>query len=180
MPAHSLASSGPLSAVLVLVLILAVWFDLREQRIPNWITGCGLAGALVMRGVIGADALWVGLLGGALGLFLGLLLFSAGAMGAGDGKLLATVGAILGLESFLWCLPLVGAFGGLLALAVTIRKGTVVTTLRRFRELLFYFVSFGRIGISHTLSTPGAVTVPYGVAVAAGAAMAWLGWGLTL
>ncbi|MDH3424166.1 MAG: hypothetical protein OEN00_14325, partial [Gemmatimonadota bacterium] len=102
------------------------------------------------------------------------------AMGAGDGKLLASVGALLGLDTFLWCLPLIGAFGGLLALAVTARKGTLIPTLLRFRELTFYFVTFGRIGDRRTLSTPGAVTVPYGVAVAAGAVTAWLGWGLTL
>jgi hypothetical protein len=41
-------------------------------------------------------------------------------------------------------------------------------------------VSFGRIGDRRTLSAPGAVSVPYGVAVAAGAVTAWLGWGLAL
>ncbi|NIT87382.1 MAG: hypothetical protein GWO36_10830 [Gemmatimonadetes bacterium] len=120
------------------------------------------------------------MLGGALGFALGILLFAAGAMGAGDAKLLVTVGSFLGLDAFLRCLPLIGGFGGLLALAVTFRNGTLIPTLLRFRELLFYFVSFGRIGERRTLATPGAVTVPYGVAVAAGAAMAWLGWGLTL
>jgi prepilin peptidase CpaA len=111
---------------------------------------------------------------------VGILFFSAGAMGAGDGKLLGTVGALLGLDTFLWCLPLIGTFGGLLALAATVRKGTLIPTLLRFHELVFYFVSFGRIGDRRTLSTPGAVTVPYGVAVAAGAVTAWLGWGLAL
>lgn len=174
-----MASSGPLSAVLIVVLVLAVWFDVSEQRIPNWLTAGGLVGSLVLRGIIGPEALWAGVLGGALGFSLGILIFAAGAMGAGDGKLLATVGTFLGFETFLRCLPLIGAFGGLLALAVTVRKGTLIATLLRFRELLFYVVSFGRIGERRTLSTPGAVTVPYGVAVAAGAAMGWLGWGLT-
>nr|NIP58342.1 hypothetical protein [Gemmatimonadota bacterium]NIR78743.1 hypothetical protein [Gemmatimonadota bacterium]NIU31232.1 hypothetical protein [Gemmatimonadota bacterium]NIV61586.1 hypothetical protein [Gemmatimonadota bacterium]NIW64286.1 hypothetical protein [Gemmatimonadota bacterium] len=132
------------------------------------------------RGIVGPEALGVGVLGGALGFALGILLFAAGAMGAGDAKLLVTVGSFLGLDAFLRCLPLIGGFGGLLALAVTFRNGTLIPTLLRFRELLFYFVSFGRIGERRTLATPGAVTVPYGVAVAAGAAMAWLGWGLTL
>ncbi len=180
MPTHSLTTAGPLSELLIGVLVLSVWFDVREQRIPNWITAGGLAGALALRGILGPEVLWVGVVGGALGFSLGILLFAAGAMGAGDGKLLTTVGAILGLDAFLWCLPLIGAFGGLLALAVTLRNGTLIPTLLRFRELLFYFVSLGRIGNLRTLSTPGAVTVPYGVAVAAGAATAWLGWGLTL
>ena len=180
MPTLSLALSVLLSATLTGILVLAVWFDVREQRIPNWVTAGGLVVALVARGIIGSAALWTGLQGGALGLALGLLLFTAGAIGAGDGKLLACVGSFLGLEAFLRCLPLIGAFGGLLALVVTARRGTLIPTLLRFRDLLFYFVTLGRIGDRRTLSTPGSVTVPYGVAVAAGAAMAWLGWGLTL
>ena len=153
---------------------------MREKRIPNWITASGLMVALVSRAFVGLDALSAGLMGSGLGLALGMAFFAVGAMGAGDGKLLAAVGALLGFDTFLWCLPLVGAFGGLLALVVTVRNGTIVPTLLRFRDLMFHFVSFGRIGDRRTLSAPGAVAVPYGVAVAAGAVTAWLGWGLAL
>lgn len=180
MTSYFLDSSGPLSMILVGVLLLSVWFDVSEQRIPNWITAGGLVAALVLRALVGPEALGVGVMGGAVGFSLGLLLFAAGAMGAGDGKLLATVGAFMGLDAFVRCLPLVGAFGGLLALAVTAKKGTLIPTLLRFRELVFYCVTFGRIGERRTLAMPGSVTVPYGVAVAAGAATAWLSWGLTL
>lgn len=180
MPTQAMASAEPLSVVLVVVLILSVWFDVTEQKIPNWLTVWGLASALAVRGIAGPETLWVGLLGAALGFTLGILLFATGAVGAGDGKLLTAVGAMLGFDTFLLCLPLIGAFGGLLALGVTIQRGMFIATLFRFRELLFYVVSFGRIGEHRTLSAPGAVTVPYGVAVAAGAAMAWLGWGLSL
>jgi Flp pilus assembly protein protease CpaA len=174
------STPGLLATVLLWVLTLSVWFDLTERRIPNWITVGGLASSLAIRAFLGSEALGSGLGGGGLGLFLGILLFSAGAMGAGDGKMLTAIGSILGFDVFVRCLPLIGAFGGLLALALTIRNGTVIPTLLRFRALLFHFVSFGRIGDRRTLTTPGSVTVPYGVAVAAGAITAWLGWGLTL
>jgi prepilin peptidase CpaA len=180
MPADSLASSTPLSVALVAVLCLAVWFDVREKRIPNWLTAGGLALALVVRATVGFDALWAGMAGGGLGLALGLALFAVGALGAGDGKLLATVGSLLGLEAFLRCLPLIGACGGVLAIAVSVRRGTIIPTLLRFRELVLYGVSLGRVGERRTLAMPGAVTVPYGVAVAVGAVTAWLGWGLAL
>ena len=118
MPTYSLASSGPLSVALLGVLFLSVWFDVSEQRIPNWITIGGFVGALALRAIVGPEALAVGLLGGALGFFLGILFFAVGALGAGDGKLLATVGTFLGLDVFVGCLPLIGAFGGLLPPAV--------------------------------------------------------------
>ena len=68
----------------------------------------------------------------------------------------------------------------LLAVTTTARNGTLIPTLRRFRELLFFFVSFGYVGDRRTLATPGAAAVPYGVAIAAGAMTAWLGWGMAL
>ncbi len=180
MPSLSPIFSELLPATLIVVLGLAVWFDVREQRIPNVVTAGGFLAFLAARAVVGPEAFLSGLAGGVVGLVLGIALFAAGAMGAGDGKLLAAVGAALGLEVFLLCLPLIGAFGGFLALVEAGRSGTLIATLLRFRQLLFYVVTFGRIGARRTLAMPGAVTVPYGVAVAAGAATAWLGWGLGL
>ena len=180
MTTNSLAVSGPLTAVLAVVLILAMGFDVRQRRIPNWLTVGGTVAALVLRSFIGLDALWSGLAGGAVGLSLGVLLFAIGAMGAGDGKLLAAVGSSLGLTVFVQALPLIAIAGGVLALVVTTWTGTLIPTLLRFRELITHVVSLGRMGERRTLATPGAVTVPYGVAVAAGAAWGWLVWGLAL
>ncbi|MEJ2218195.1 MAG: prepilin peptidase [Gemmatimonadota bacterium] len=179
MSAHSLADVGPLTVLLAVVLVLAVWFDVGQKRIPNWLTVGGMVGALVLRGVMGAGAFGTGLLGGLLGLSLGLLLFTIGAMGAGDGKLLATVGACLGLGAFVQALPLIGLGGGLLALVVAARARLLIPTLLRFRDLLFHIVSFGRIGERRTLAMPGAVTVPYGLAVAAGVLWAWMASGIS-
>jgi prepilin peptidase CpaA len=180
MSAHSLAAVGPLTTVLAVVLVLAVWFDVSRSRIPNWLTVGGVVAALVVRGFIGAEALWAGLLGGTLGLSLGILVFALGAMGAGDGKLFATVGSILGFGVFVQALPLIGAAGGVLALAVTARNGTLIPTLFRFRDLVVHVVTLGHVGERRTLAMPGAVTIPYGVAVAAGAAWGWLTWGASL
>lgn len=179
MPGPSLTPLGPLTAILVVVLVLATMWDVSQKRIPNWLTVGGTVAALLTRGFVGFEALGSGLLGGLLGLSLGLLLFAIGAMGAGDGKLLATVGAFLGFHGFVQSLPIIGLTGGLLALAVTARNGTLVPTLLRFQELLLHVVSFGRIGERRTLAMPGAVTVPYGVAVAAGVFWALLVSGVT-
>ncbi|NIP81609.1 MAG: hypothetical protein GWM90_21290, partial [Gemmatimonadetes bacterium] len=56
--------------------------------------------------------------------------------------------------------------------------GTLIPTLLRFRELVLHMVSFGRVGERRTLAMPGAVTVSYGVAVAAGVAWAWMAFGV--
>lgn len=180
MMTNLLGAPGPLTAVLAAMLVLAVWFDVRQRRIPNWLTVGGALTALVLRTFIGLDAVWSGLGGGAVGLSLGMLLFALGAMGAGDGKLLAAVGACLGLTVFVQALPLIAIAGGVLALVVTTVNGTLFPTLLRFRELVFHFLTLGRLGERRTLAMPGAVTIPYGVAVAAGAVWGWLVWGVSL
>jgi prepilin peptidase CpaA len=177
MPTHTLTVSGPLTAVLAVLLVLAVCFDVGQKRIPNWLTVGGVLAGLAVRGVLGVELLWAGILGGTLGLALGLFLFAIGAMGAGDGKLLASVGSCMGLTAFIQALPLIAVAGGVLAMVVTVRTGTAVATLFRFRELVLHIMSAGRIGERRTLAMPGAVTVPYGVAVAAGAAWGWLALG---
>ena len=72
--------------------------DVRGQRIPNWLTYSGLLAALVVRAGLGG---WTGLKGGLAGmLFAGgifFLLFFIGGMGGGDVKLMAAVGAWVGL-----------------------------------------------------------------------------------
>lgn len=179
MSTHMLTAVDTLTVMLAAVVALATWFDVRQRRIPNWLTVGGTVAVLVLRGFVGMEALGAGLMGGALGLLLGLFFFAIGAMGAGDGKLLAAVGAGLGFGGFVQALPLIGVAGGVLALLVTIRAGTIVPTLLRFQELGLHVLSFGRIGERRTLATPGAVTMPYGVAVAAGVVWTLLVVGIT-
>lgn len=180
MPVDFLTASAALQGVLALMLALAVWFDVSEQRIPNWLTVGGLIFSVSLRGLIGAEALGLGLLGAASGFGVGIFFFAVGAMGAGDGKLLTAIGSSLGLETFLGSLPLIAVSGGILALAVIVRRGTVTSTVLRCRELSFYLVSFGRIGDRRSLATADAVTIPYGVAMATGAGVACWSWGLSL
>ena len=179
MPWNSPSSSWPLMVLLTLVLTLAVWFDVRERRIPNWLTLGALASSVVLRGALGGEALSSGLLGGGLGFLLGIAFFAVGVMGAGDGKLLVAAGAILGLEPFLLSLPLIGIFGGLIVLGLTIRRGTLLHTILLGRELLIHVVTLGRMGHRRTLGSDGGGTVPYGVAIAMGAAAACLAWGIS-
>jgi prepilin peptidase CpaA len=180
MPTNALIAAGTLAAVLAAVVVLAVWFDVSTKRIPNWLTVGGMAAGLVLRAFVGFDALWSGMLGGVAGLVLGVLFFAMGVMGAGDGKLLAAVGSCLGFAVFVQALPLIAVAGGLLTLVMTARAGTLVPTLLRFRELLINLVTLGHLGERRTLATPGAVTVPYGVAIAAGTVWGWLAWGVAL
>ena len=174
---HSLELATTIIFVVV-VGAAGIW-DLRTRRIPNWLTGGGFLLALVLRTAEGFGALSEGLAGAGFGFVLGVLLFALGALGGGDGKLMAVVGAFLGFDRMVGALLAIGVIGGFLGLGEAIRRGVILPALYNAVGMLKRWVTFRRAGATEerTLESPGAVTVPYGVAIAAGA-IAWWFWGV--
>jgi prepilin peptidase CpaA len=157
------------SVVFGALMILAIISDLRTQRIPKALTIPGLFLGLAV-GVLGG---WAGFSAAVLGVVvafvLGTLLFSLGAIGGGDVKLLMVVGAFMGPSDLFYSLLAAGAIGGILALFTILRNGVVLPALIRARELGAYFLTLGRKGDRRTLQDSSAIKVPYGVAIALGA-----------
>jgi prepilin peptidase CpaA len=102
----------PFLAFASLLAAIAAWFDWRTGHLPNRLTLLGLAAAIVGHlvqgawtgGVGGAAEQALGAVGGALGCALvPLFMHRMGAMGGGDVKLFAALGAALhpvaGLEA---------------------------------------------------------------------------------
>ncbi len=104
---------------LVSVLLIAATFDVRSHRIPNWLTlSSALAGLVYHSAVSG----WYGLLFSSEGLLLGgaflIPFYLKGGMGAGDVKLLAAVGALLGPGGVFWAFLGTALAGGVYAVAL--------------------------------------------------------------
>lgn len=162
----------------------SVWFDLRERRLPNALTVGALALALVLRVPIGLGALVDGLLGALIGLGLALPFFLVGGLGGGDVKLLAAVGAFLGPRDIWFALLVMALVGAVMAIAVIVRHRALGRTAANLRTII---VTFGRRTFTGwkgaeseapvTLETEGVLTVPYGVAIAAGALVSWFVYG---
>jgi prepilin peptidase CpaA len=97
----------------------------RSYRIPNWLTGFGLLAGLLLsvwnvRHPMQALMLAFG--GVALGLFALLPLYLIRVLGAGDVKLMAMVGAFLGLPGTLHALALVLVTGGSSPLRIALSR----------------------------------------------------------
>lgn len=157
--------------VLAAGLLLATVVDLRTRRIPNVLTGT-MAGAGIGLAVFGFGGISIGaaVLGCVIGLVLMLPGHALGATGAGDVKLMAAVGSLLGplvvVNAVLFSL----VAGGVLALTVAIQRRRLGTTLA---------------GTGRMIAAPGdvkkeiAAGVPasrfaYGPAIAAGSMLAAL------
>lgn len=83
--------------MLSVVTLVAGYTDLRRRKIPNWLSVAGLCGGLAGHGWAGGlPELSRSLLGAGLGFAVMLLLYIFKAVGAGDVKLFAAIGAIGG------------------------------------------------------------------------------------
>jgi prepilin peptidase CpaA len=115
--------------VLSLGLGTAILTDIRTRRIPNWLTaGIAAAGFGI---AFGGGA--VTPMQAALGMLVGLVLMLPGhvigATGAGDVKLMAAVGAVVGSGSILRVFLYTAVAGGLFAIFIAVRRGRLHQTV---------------------------------------------------
>ena len=124
------AVSSPVAATLVAGALVATIVDIRTRRIPNLLTaamaviGLGLA----VTGVSGLTV-WAAAAGLVLGFAVMLPGHLLGATGAGDVKLMAAAGALLGPALVLTAFIFAALAGGVLAVAVSIQRQRLRATL---------------------------------------------------
>ncbi|SIP92219.1 A24 family peptidase [Marinobacterium stanieri] len=127
-----------LTLLLLLILALAVYTDLRRHKIPNWLTFGGLSIGLIAAYLVSLPSVQVGaaLKGALAGLLVFLPFFLSGGMGAGDVKLMAAIGSFIGPMSVFIsaCLALIA--GGCIALLMIIRSGEVLSLYRRYLVII--------------------------------------------
>ncbi len=161
------------SVTVVAVMSLALGWDVRTRRIPNRLTLAGLVLGLVLRTPLGAEAVMVGLGGAGIALLVSLPLFALGGIGGGDAKLLMVAGAFLGPQGLLVAGLAAGVLGGLMAVYTIVRSKVWLPILLSSKDLLINFATLGKAGARPSLDSPGAVKIPYGVAISLGTLVAW-------
>ena len=165
-------TNGWLLAVLGTGLGIAVMTDLKTHRIPNWLTLTMAMAGLVLQFWFGQ---WNGLMLAMTGLTVGLLCFLPlhlfGAMGAGDVKLLAGVGTLLGPWAVFVTALLTIIAGGVIALVNIGLRGGVGAMVRRYG----YMILLLKQGQPHYLppaaDEAAALRFPYALAIAFGTVM---------
>ena len=152
-----------LPAVLALLAAsIGLLTDLRTRRIPNWLTASALiAGLLVNLFLGGPQGVLSALAGAGLGFLLLIPFYAIRAMGAGDVKFLAALGALLGPQTLLVAAAAGAVVGGLMSVIILARLGRLSLAVHQ-------------MFVMHTIPTPSGAKAPYGVAIASGVYLAVL------
>ncbi|MFZ5597782.1 MAG: A24 family peptidase [Bacillota bacterium] len=132
------------SLVLVVVLSFALYQDIREGRIKNIITlPAALAGIIINTLDSGAGGLLLSVRGWVVPVLVLIFFYRINAMGAGDIKLFAAAGALMGLHfaacSFIFSVGI----GGAAALLQLLKRGIF---LEKMGGVLAYFIFMAAAG----------------------------------
>ena len=156
------------SALLIPLAVVITYFDGRFRRIPNAFVLATLISGLAINTITNG---WTGLLmslgGCALAFVLMFVLHIFGAMGAGDVKLFAAIGSVIGAPLVLPTFLVVVLTGGLLAVFTMIRAGEVRATLLRVAQIFMGLLPGWEMP-RFAVPTERRHTIPYGVAITFG------------
>lgn len=162
----------PVASLLVLVVLLtvAVYTELKENRIPNWLTMTGMGLGLAISYLHGTNAIWSSLGGLTIGFGFLFVFYVFGGVGGGDVKLMGAAGALMGAGLIPAALFFTAMFGAFLAIMMVVwRKGFWVRICVGLRKLMFW-----RKVPEKQAEEVAPVIVPYGVAIAVGCLAALL------
>src|SRR5688500_10001584 len=138
------------------LLAWAAVVDLRERRIPNWLTlGLLLSGlAQTWAPVPGpAGSFSQSLLGLLTGFGITFVLFGMGALGGGDVKLVAGVGAWLGPTPVLTVFAAAAVIGMVIVLTQAAMQGRTRRLLRNSAVVAISLAHANEIGLDRALET---------------------------
>ena len=155
-------------ALLLPLAIVIAYYDVRYRRIPNAFVLATLIGGIAINAIFGGFSGVASSVGGCvLAFVLMFMLHIFGAMGAGDVKLFAAIGAVTGSQMVIPTFVVVILTGGLLAVVSMVRSGMVRTTMHRVLQILVGMLPGWQMP-KFAVPTDRRHTIPYGVAITMG------------
>ncbi len=168
----------PISPVVLKLMLLVplavsvIYCDVRFRRIPNVLVLATLSAGLAINIALGgAQGALSSVEGFAVAFIPMFLMHVFGAMGAGDVKLFAAIGSVVGLSLVPLTFVVVVMVGAVLAIYSMIRSRTVFSTLHGVLRI-FVGILPGWEMPRFSLPANRQHTIPYGVAIMLGSVIA--------
>jgi len=163
-----------IAMVLVPMAIMITYMDIRYRRIPNKLVLITLIGGLAVNTVSRGSSGLLASLGG-MSLAFGLMFFlhAFGTMGAGDVKLFAAIGSVLGISLVFPTLLVVAVTGGVFAILKMIHAKRVTTTMLGVLQFFIGLLPGQRIP-RFEIPADRSYTLPYALPICCGSLIALL------
>ena len=154
-----------LTALVGGIALIAIYYDVRWRRIPNWLTYPAMLLGFIVHGITEG---WNGVLssggGMAVGLIIFLIFYLLRLMGGGDVKLMAAMGALVGIK-LTGMMFFISAFAGALISIAMLLHALSKNRLKNENGKTRKYLSRDLLKN---------LTVPYGVAISMGAVITLL------
>ncbi len=164
----STIENEPMIMVVGLLVLLAIYSDLRWRKIPNCLTLPAIALGFLLN-FLGNS--WNGLVFAFFGLLVGMgllmLPYVFGGMGGGDVKFLGALGAMLGSYAVLNVFLYTTLVGGVIAIMVAIANKSFVEMVKKV-WLLLKCIFLLRAPLAGAGLFKKSLAIPYGLAIGAG------------
>ena len=155
-------------ALLIPLAVIISYYDVRYRRIPNAFVLATLLSGIIVNIIYGGLQGAMASLGGCIFAFtLMFILHVFGAMGAGDVKLFAAIGSVMGAQLVLPTFLIVILTGGVLAVCLMLRTGAIRDTMQRVIQILVGLLPGWQMP-RFAVPADRRLTIPYGVAITFG------------
>ena len=164
----------PRTSILLILLVIASVSDYRTYKIPNWLTVSGMVVGLIYNTVV-PFSIHLGFLWALGGLLLGFLImlpcYALRIMGAGDVKLMAMVGAFLGVTDTLHVVIFSFIVGGIAALVFALYNKALARMLGNVKNVAQMMMMSAIGGFRPDVQIEAGKSVgklPYGICISIG------------
>jgi prepilin peptidase CpaA len=162
--------------LLAAVCLIAGYYDILYRRIPNWLTLPTVLVGLVLSPLLSLHSSpWRGLADAAIGVGLAMLinfpLYLLHARGAGDVKLMAAIGALVGWRAWIAIFIVSSLLGGVLAVVLMLAKGRFRKTIWNIGYIIAEIVHFRAPHLRSEeldVARPTGLRLPQGAVIALG------------
>jgi prepilin peptidase CpaA len=170
--------------LVTVTLVVAALIDGWLLKVPNWITFPMVLSGIVYNTVaFGWEGLGASLLGMVVGLALLLPAYAIGGMGAGDVKLLAGVGAWVGVTTTFYSFCVSAVIGGLIAVGMVLVGRSWNKHKNQFLTIVNEMVTIGNPAELSAIAAErksSMLLLPYGIPIAIGTIAYFIWAGLLL
>jgi len=167
-----------------ITLVVAALIDGCKLKVPNWLTFPMVVSGWIASAVFfGWAGLGWSLLGTAVGLGLLLPAYAIGGMGAGDVKLLAGVGAWVGVTHTFWAFVISVVVGAVIAMGMVLCRGRWRHHQSQFLGILTEILIVrnpSQLSAMAAERKSSMMLLPYGIPIAIGSIAYFAWWGMLL